>query len=171
MASTTGKLSAGIAVIRAGEADIEILLVHPGGPFWKNKDEHGWSIPKGEHETEETDELIVATARREFGEETGNEVPDGELVPLPELRLSSSKRLRAFLVVGDLDADRIVSNTFELEWPPRSGRMQAFPEVDRAAWFELSVARSKLHKGQVGLIEAIEAQTAGLLAMKSHEGN
>lgn len=134
----------------------QILLVHPGGPFWRNKDEHGWSIPKGEHEGELLDELIEATALREFSEETGHPVPAGDLLPLPELRLGSSKRLRAFVVAGDLDADRIVSNTFELEWPPRSGRMQDFPEVDRAAWFTLDEARTKLHKGQIGLIALVE---------------
>lgn len=151
-------LSAGIAVVRRVEDETQILLVHPGGPFWRNKDEHAWSIPKGEHEDEHRDDLIVATARREFEEETGHPVPDGELLALPVMRLgSSSKRLRAWVIVGDLDADRITSNTFELEWPPRSGRTATFPEVDRAAWFDLDAARTRLHKGQVGLVDLLAA--------------
>jgi predicted NUDIX family NTP pyrophosphohydrolase len=140
-------------------------LVHPGGPFWRNKDEHGWSIPKGELDHNERpsdpgaeigEEVYVAAARREFTEETGNAAPEAELVALPELRLSSAKRLRAFAAAGDLDPETITSNTFELEWPPRSGTTQSFPEVDRAAWFTFDEARIKLHKGQVGLVDLLE---------------
>lgn len=168
-AKRPGKLSAGIAVVRSeGEAN-QILLVHPGGPFWKNKDEHGWSIPKGEHEDDIDDDLILATARREFTEETGHPVPNGELIALPEMRLGSAKRLRAFVVAGDLDADHIVSNTFEMEWPPRSGTMATFPEVDRAAWFGLDEARTKLHKGQVGLVDLVVEKLSELVGDESHE--
>jgi predicted NUDIX family NTP pyrophosphohydrolase len=181
--------SAGIALVRptaAGNGH-ELLLVHPGGPFWRNKDTHGWSIPKGEvDDSPPTDSPLTedpsadspptsgqptdspasggptagdleATARREFVEETGQAVPGGPLMALPELNLGSGKRLNAFLARGEIDADAIVSNHFEMEWPPRSGRMQSFPEVDRAAWFTLDAARDKLHKGQVGLVALVEA--------------
>lgn len=175
--------SAGIALVRptaAGDGH-ELLLVHPGGPFWRNKDAHGWSIPKGEvDDSPPTDspptdsppadsptaDDLEGTARREFAEETGQAVPEGPLVALPELNLGSGKRLNAFLVRGEIDADGIVSNHFELEWPPRSGRMQSFPEVDRAAWFTLDAARDKLHKGQVGLVALVEA-ALGLRTMNS----
>jgi predicted NUDIX family NTP pyrophosphohydrolase len=149
-------VAAGIALLRPGTGGTEVLLVHPGGPYWANKDIHGWSIPKGELDPGEdaASEADLATAaRREFHEETGHRPPDGYMVALPELKLSSSKRLRAFAIRGDLDPDTITSNTFELEWPPRSGRTQLFPEVDRAAWFTLDEARERLHKGQQGLID------------------
>lgn len=136
--------------------------MHPGGPFWRNKDEHAWSIPKGE-----IDEATAAggvdvetaerTARREFTEETGHPVPDGPLVALDEFAVGSGKRLRVFAVRGDLDASTITSNTFEMEWPPRSGRHQSFPEVDRAEWVALPAARSKLHKGQGPLVTLLDA--------------
>lgn len=168
-AKRPGTLSAGIAVVRREGKTDQILLVHPGGPFWKNKDEHGWSIPKGEHEDDLDDDLILATARREFTEEIGHPVPAGRLIPLPEIKLASAKRLRAFVVSGDLDADHIVSNTFEMEWPPRSGTMALFPEVDRAAWFSLDEARTKLHKGQVGLVDLVVEELSELLGGESLE--
>jgi predicted NUDIX family NTP pyrophosphohydrolase len=165
-----GKLSAGIVVMRNGATGPELLVVHPGGPFWRNKDEHAWSVPKGEVEADpETgalptevglDRLVEETARREFTEETGHPVPDGPLVALPEFGVGSGKKLRSFMVRGDLDATTITgatSNTFELEWPPRSGRLVSFPEVDAARWVPLAQATSKLHKGQAKLIPLIEA--------------
>lgn len=157
------RLSAGIAVVRRVGGRVELFLVHPGGPYWQNKDAHAWSIPKGELDDGGDDEpaAIESTARREFLEETGHPVPAGPLVALEEIRIGSSKRLRAFLVAGDLDASRITSNTFEMEWPPRSGRHQTFPEVDRAGWFELDEARTKLHKGQVPLVDVIEETIDG----------
>lgn len=156
--------SAGIALHRWHDEGREIFLVHPGGPYWAKKDQHGWSIPKGV--VDDTDlntladgaeqqrlEVLERTARREFLEETGHAVPAGELVAIPAFRLGSGKALQAYLIEGEVDATSIVSNEFELEWPPRSGRMQRFPEVDRAAWFDFDEARDKLHKGQVRLID------------------
>lgn len=157
-------ISAGIVVHRSRPDGHNVFLVHPGGPFWRNKDEHGWSIPKGEVDPPDSDETpasvltptaIEAAARREFVEETGQPVPPGDLVALPELKIGSKKMLRAFLITGDVDPDAVSSNTFEMEWPPRSGRMQSFPEVDRGAWFDLDEARTKLHKGQVPLVDHI----------------
>ena len=160
--SSSRVVSAGIALLRGSVDEPEILLVHPGGPFWVSKDDHAWSIPKGELSD---DEDAGATARREFTEETGHLVPAGPLVELPELRLgSSSKHLLAFALAGDVDADAITSNTFEMEWPPRSGQRQAFPEVDSAAWFDFNQARTKLHKGQVGLLDLLSPIVTVLLA-------
>lgn len=150
-------ISAGIALIRTSAGQAEVLLVHPGGPYWATRDEHGWSIPKGEVEGDDrSDPAVEAAARREFAEETGHLAPPAELVALGELRIGSGKVLRAFALQGDLDPTTITSNSFELEWPPRSGRKQWFPEVDRGAWFTLAEARHKLHKGQVALADRLE---------------
>jgi len=146
--------SAGIVLYRPGPDGPEILLVHPGGPFWAKKDEHGWSIPKGEYDPAEEDG--EAAAVREFTEELGQPLPDGARKPLPAFR-AGRKTITAWLVAGDLDTGDIESNTFELEWPPKSGRMQEFPEVDRAAWYDLAAASTKLHKGQIPLIKLIQA--------------
>ena len=136
------KQSAGILLHRDGE----VLLVHPGGPFWAKKDAGAWSIPKGEYE--EGDDPRAA-ALREFEEELGSTLPAGtELVELGTVKQKSGKRITAFAAEGDLDAETIASNTFEMEWPPRSGRMQAFPEVDRAGWFSIEEAREKLNSAQ-----------------------
>jgi predicted NUDIX family NTP pyrophosphohydrolase len=123
-----------------------------GGPFWAKKDAGAWSIPKGEYEPGE-DALTVAL--REFEEELGTPVPAADFVPLGDLRTTSSKVLTVWAAEGDLDARTCVSNTFELEWPPRSGRMQEFPEIDRAGWFSIEVARTKLVKGQVGFLDRL----------------
>jgi predicted NUDIX family NTP pyrophosphohydrolase len=134
--------SAGI-LLRRGD---EVLLVHPGGPFWAKKDAGAWSIPKGEYE--EGDDPR-ACALREFEEELGTALPAGtELVELGTVKQKSGKVITAFAAEGDLDPEAITSNTFEIEWPPRSGRMQAFPEVDRAAWFSIAEAREKLNPAQ-----------------------
>lgn len=158
------RVSAGIALVRGRRTGRpELLLVHPGGPYWAGKDEHGWSIPKGElDESAGTgpDEL-EATARREFIEETGQALPDGALTPLPPFSLGSGKQLHAFWLEGEIDADDVVSNEFELEWPPRSGRLQRFPEVDRAAWFAFDHARTRLHKGQVKLVDLLVTALRG----------
>jgi predicted NUDIX family NTP pyrophosphohydrolase len=123
----------------------EVLLVHPGGPYWARKDEGAWSIPKGEYE----DDDPRACALREFEEELGTPLPaDAELIELGAVKLKSGKQITAFAVEGDLDADAITSNTFTMEWPPRSGRTQEFPEVDRAGWFDLAHAREKLNPAQ-----------------------
>lgn len=143
--------SAGILLHRRSAAGHEVFLVHPGGPFWAKKDEAGWSIPKG---LIEPGEDIEAAARREFAEEVGA-VPAGPMLPLAELKLSGSKRLIAFALEADFDPADLVSNSFEMEWPPRSGRMQRFPEVDRAQWFDLDQAFVKLHLGQRPLIERL----------------
>ncbi len=144
--------SAGILLHRPGPAGPEVLLGHMGGPFWARKDAGAWSLPKGEHGPDEEPEAV---ARREFEEELGSPVPTGELLPLGEHRVTSGKVLTVWAVEGDLDAGTCVSNTFELEWPPRSGRMQEFPEIDRAAWFGLDDARTKLVKGQVPFLDRL----------------
>ena len=146
-----GKNSAGLFLYRIREAAIEVLLVHPGGPYWKNKDEGAWSIPKGEFLPEEDP---LAAARREFFEETGVAI-EGELRALKPLRQPGGKIVHAWAVEADLDPATIVSNTFEIEWPPRSGRLQSFPEIDRGAWFSLPEARRKILRGQVPLLEEL----------------
>jgi len=145
------KQSAGLLMYRRRGGAPEVLLVHPGGPFWARKDQGAWSIPKGEYEPGE-DPLVAA--RREFAEETGI-VPEGEFVALTPLRQRAGKIVRAFAFEGDLDPERIKSNTFVMEWPPRSGRQQEFPEVDRAGWFPLEVAKQKLLAAQVALVEEL----------------
>jgi predicted NUDIX family NTP pyrophosphohydrolase len=145
------KLSAGVLVHRQISGAVEILLVHPGGPFWRSKDAGAWSIPKGEYDENEDPE---AAARREFSEETGW-VLAGDLVPLGAVRQSGGKTVTAFAVEGDFDVSTLRSNTFELEWPPRSGRKQAFPEVDRAAWFGLAEASRKIIVGQRPFLERL----------------
>jgi predicted NUDIX family NTP pyrophosphohydrolase len=129
----------------------QVLLVHPGGPFWAKKDQGAWSIPKGEYEPGE-DPLVAA--RREFTEETGI-VPEGEFVALTPLRQAGGKIVRAFAIEGDCDPQAIRSNTFVIEWPPRSGRQQEFPEVDRAGWFPLEEAKQKLLAAQAALVEEL----------------
>jgi predicted NUDIX family NTP pyrophosphohydrolase len=149
------RTSAGILLYRMGPAGPEVLLGHMGGPFWARKDDGGWSIPKGEYGPEEDP---LAVARREFEEELGSPVPATALVPLGELRVTSGKVLAVWAAQGDLDATAARSNTFELEWPPRSGRVQEFPEIDRAAWFRLDEAASKLVAGQVPFLDRLRAE-------------
>ena len=149
------RTSAGILLYRRAADGTEVLLGHMGGPFWARKDDGAWSIPKGEHGP---DEEPVAVARREFEEELGSPVPADDLVPLGRLKVTSSKVLTVWAAEGDLDAGACRSNTFELEWPPRSGRIQEFPEIDRAAWFGLAEARSKLLKGQVPFLDRLLEQ-------------
>src|SRR4051812_14536465 len=145
-----GKRSAGILLHRRRDGEREVLLVHPGGPFWARKDAGAWSIPKGEYE--EGDDPR-ACALREFEEELGSPLPAGtELVDLGTVKQKSGKVITAYAAEGDLDADAIRSNTFAIEWPPRSGRMQEFPEVDRAGWFSLADAREKLNAAAAELL-------------------
>jgi predicted NUDIX family NTP pyrophosphohydrolase len=151
-AAMARKLSAGIVLYRKRETGIEVLIVHPGGPFWTKKDDGAWSIPKGEY-VEEEDPLEVA--KREFHEETGMEVR-GPCIELPPARQPSGKIIRAWAVEGDLDPASIRSNSFSMEWPPKSGRVQSFPEVDRALWCELPLARTKLIPGQRVLLDGLE---------------
>jgi predicted NUDIX family NTP pyrophosphohydrolase len=137
---------------RGTSQSLEVLLVHPGGPFWRNKDEGAWSIPKGEIDVGENPEDV---ARREFLEELGT-APIAPLQPLGEVRQRGGKRVHAFAMKGDLDVGAVVSNTFEIEWPPRSGRTQTFPEIDRAEWFALPIARTKILEGQRPLLDRLE---------------
>jgi predicted NUDIX family NTP pyrophosphohydrolase len=146
------KLSAGVLLYRFRQATPEVLLVHPGGPFWARKDLGAWSIPKGEPAPGED---LLACAQREFAEETGTTVT-GTFRPLAPVKQSGGKIVHTWAIEGDCDAAAIRSNTFDLEWPPRSGRIQAFPEVDRAAWFDLAAARDKINPGQCGLLDELE---------------
>lgn len=146
------KLSAGILVYRRLGGEMEVFLVHPGGPFWAKKDEGAWSIPKGEYEA--GDDPFTA-AKREFREETGIEI-DGAFHPLSALKQPSGKVISAWAVEGDVDVTTVTSNTFALEWPPKSGKTREFPEVDRGAWFDLPTARVKLLVGQRGLLDQLE---------------
>lgn len=159
------KRSAGILLFRrtdgaGADGALEVLLVHPGGPFWARRDAGAWSIPKGEVDPGEEER---ACALRELEEETGAAFPDAgehELLPLGEVRNKSGKVVTAWALERDLDADAIASNTFELEWPPRSGRIQTFPEVDRAGWFGLGAARRKLLPAQAPFVDRL-AEIAG----------
>jgi predicted NUDIX family NTP pyrophosphohydrolase len=146
------KKSAGILMYKKAESSLLVLLVHPGGPFWRKRDDGAWSIPKGEYSE---DEAAEAAARREFIEETGH-VPEDELQSLGELRQKSGKHVIAFAAEGEFDTSCLRSNTFEIEWPPRSGGFQSFPEIDRAEWFTLSEARQKIVGGQAPFLERLE---------------
>ena len=146
------KRSAGILMFRGSGPELRLLLVHPGGPFWAKKDDGAWSIPKGEYDEGE-DPLLVA--RREFEEELGSPTPPGDIIDLGELVPPSRKRVIAFAVEGDFDPSGLKSNLFELEWPPKSGRMQSFPEVDRAEWFTPDEARAKILPGQRPFIDRL----------------
>jgi predicted NUDIX family NTP pyrophosphohydrolase len=146
------KRSAGLLLYREVTGCLEVLLVHPGGPFWAGKDEGAWTIPKGEIEG---DEDPLSAAKREFEEETGF-VPDGEPVALNPVRQPGAKLVYVWAMQQDLDASRLKSNTFSLEWPPKSGHHQDFPEVDRAAWFSLAEAGRRILKGQAGFLAELE---------------
>lgn len=160
--------SAGIVLYRGPvatesiEQSVEILLVHPGGPFWANKDEHGWSIPKGEFDPDR--EPAVEAARREFAEELGRPAPTPP-AGVPEVALdpfrAGRKTIHAVLIAGDFDPEPIVSNTVEIEWPPRSGRHIEVPEIDRAEWCSLAGARTRLHKGQAPIVDLIVSALTG----------
>lgn len=145
------KHSAGLLLYRCGPAGAEVLLVHPGGPFWARRDEHAWSVPKGEFGP---DEEPIAAARREFAEETGF-VADGGAIDLG-IQKASGKAIHVWAVEGNCDPATVRSNSFTIEWPPRSGQMREFPEVDRAQWFDLAAARRKIHKNQSAFIDALE---------------
>ena len=145
------KRSAGLALFRHTAGAIEVFLVHPGGPFWRNKDEGAWTFPKGEIGD---DEDPLAAARREFREETGLDI-DGRFVDIGTITQKAGKVVRVFAVEGDVDANAIRSNTFMREWPPRSGTMQEFPEVDRAGWFTSDDARRKLLPAQTAFIDRL----------------
>jgi predicted NUDIX family NTP pyrophosphohydrolase len=146
------KQSAGILLYRKTGKQLQIFLVHPGGPFFKNKDLGTWSIPKGEFLE---DEDPLAAAKREFQEETGQAI-NGNFIPLYPVRLKSGKKVYAWAIEGDINHEVIVSNLFEMEWPPKSGRKQSFPEIDRAAWFDTETAKLKINAGQAGFINELE---------------
>jgi predicted NUDIX family NTP pyrophosphohydrolase len=148
------KRSAGILLYRRTDAGPEVLLVHPGGPFWATKDMGVWSIPKGEHDEGED---ALAAALREFHEETGTALPPGALTDLGTVRQRAGKVVQAWAAEGDLDADAVRSNHFTIEWPPRSGRMREFPEVDRAAWFGLDAARERINPAQAAFLDRLGA--------------
>lgn len=144
------KHSAGILVYRKRDG-IEVFLIHPGGPFFARKDDGVWSVPKGEFEP---DEDPLHAAKREFEEETGHKV-SGDFTPLLPAKQKGGKIVRVWAIEGDVDAESIVSNTFQLAWPPRSNKIQTFPEVDKAAWFHLDIAREKINAGQISLLDQL----------------
>ena len=145
------KQSAGLVMYRYLNSILEVFLVHPGGPYWAKKDEGSWSIPKGEYSD---DEEPFEVAKREFKEETGYDA-EGNFLPLAPIKQPSRKLVSAWAFEGDCDASRITSNTFKMEWPPRSGKEGEFPEVDRAGWFPTKMAKKKLLKGHVGFIDEL----------------
>ncbi len=145
------KQSAGILLYRKTNNQLQVFLVHPGGPFFKNKDIGVWSIPKGEFLDGEDP---LEAAKREFNEETGQPV-DGDFIKLSAVTLKSGKIVHAWAVEGNIDHETIFSNLFEMEWPPKSGKMQSFPEIDRAGWFDIETAKIKINAGQAGLIEEL----------------
>jgi predicted NUDIX family NTP pyrophosphohydrolase len=148
------KTSAGLLMYRRRDGRLEVLLVHPGGPFWSHRDAGAWSIPKGELDG---DEDPLEAARREFEEETGLR-PEGPFLELPTVTQKAGKVVRAWAVEGDWDPSLLRSNTFEIEWPPKSGQMAEFPEVDRAELFDLATAREKINAGQVPLLDHLAAK-------------
>ncbi len=143
------RLSAGLLMFRRADSGVEVFLVHPGGPFWQKKDMGAWSIPKGEYAKGEDP---LEAAKREFQEETGAN-PGGEFISLDDVKQPSGKVITVWALEGDCSADEIRSNTFEMEWPPKSRQMQKFPEVDRAGWFSLEEARDRILKGQVEFLD------------------
>jgi len=152
----TSARSAGIVLYRRSESGgtLEVLLVHPGGPLWARRDAGAWSVPKGEYaEGEEP----LSAARREFQEELGAAPPGGEALDLGEIRQRSGKLVRAWALAGDLDVGAVLSNTFTLEWPPRSGRLREFPEIDRAEWFDLAQAKERIVPAQAELLDRLHA--------------
>ncbi|UOZ07351.1 NUDIX domain-containing protein [Amycolatopsis sp. WQ 127309] len=149
-----GKRSAGLLLHRGRGDDVEVLLGHMGGPFWAKKDAASWSLPKGELDEDEPPE---DAARREFREELGLPAPEGDYVPLGEIKQSGGKVVTAWAVEADLDPAAVVPGTFTMEWPPRSGKQQEFPELDRVEWFTLDVAREKLLKGQLPFLDRLVA--------------
>ncbi|MCW3066676.1 MAG: hydrolase [Solirubrobacterales bacterium] len=148
-------MSAGLLLYRHGDEGPEVLLVHPGGPFWARKDAGAWSVPKGEVDEGEDPE---AAARRELAEELGSAPPLGELIDLGEVRQQGGKVVRAWAAEAVFDPATLRSNAFELEWPPRSGRSQEFPEVDRAEWFRPDEARTKINPAQIAFVDRLLAQ-------------
>ena len=146
------KESAGILLYRKRLFRLEVLLVHPGGPFWARKDIGSWSVPKGEYPADEEPRLAAV---REFREETGY-TPSGKFIQLASIRQKGHKTVHCWAVEGNFEPDELVSNTFEMEWPPRSGKRKEFPEVDKAAWFSIPEAKKKINERQVSFLEELE---------------
>jgi predicted NUDIX family NTP pyrophosphohydrolase len=155
MATTT--LSGGLLLFRRDPDGLRLLIAHMGGPFWARKDERAWSVPKGECDP---DEDPLDAARREFAEELGLPAPEGETLDLGEVRMKSGKRIRVWAVEGQLDPEAVVPGVFAMEWPPRSGRTQEFPEVDRVAWVDPDTARTKLVQAQAAFVDRLEEALA-----------
>lgn len=150
----SGRVSAGVLLWRRRGEHLEVLLGHNGGPYFARKNQGHWTVLKGEVESGED---VTSVARREFAEETGHELPHGPMLELGRIRQKSGKVVLAWAVEGDLDPETAVSNTFEMEWPPRSGRMRAFPEIDRVAWFDLNEARTMIKDAQAPFLDRLEA--------------
>lgn len=155
--SNRGVTSAGLLLYRRREGTLEVLIAHMGGPFWARKDRGAWSIIKGQYTAPETP---FEAACREFTEETGSPPPDGEALPLGEVVQGSGKRVTAWAIESDFDPATIVSQTFTAEWPPRSGQMQEFPEIDRAAWFDTETAKEKLVRAQAAFVDRLARRVA-----------
>ena len=146
------KKSAGLLLYRENSSGLEVLLVHPGGPFWQKKDDGAWTIPKGEFDDHEDP---LKAAKREFEEETGAAPPDGDFLPMKPIKQPSGKTVYAWAIKGDFDPTKLRSNMFPIEWPPNSGKLQQFPEIDRAAWLTPEIAKRKILKGQLPLIDEL----------------
>jgi len=146
------KQSAGILLFRFNKNTLQVFLGHPGGPYWRNKDVGAWSIPKGEFEENEDP---LEAAKREFKEETGHEVK-GNFIPLKPLKQKSGKIIYAWALEGEMEINKVKSNNFEMEWPPKSGKMMQFPEIDKAGWFDVSQAKEKIIAGQIAFISEFE---------------
>jgi predicted NUDIX family NTP pyrophosphohydrolase len=151
------KISAGLLMYRRRKGNLEIFLVHPGGPLWAKKDLGSWSVPKG---LPGEGEDLLSAARREFEEETGFQA-SGDFIPLSPVKLKGGKVIHAWAFEGDCDPSMTESNTFSMEWPPRSGNQQEFPEIDRAGWFDAEEAKKKINPGQAGLLEELEHILSG----------
>ena len=149
----SGRTSAGILLWRRRAEAVDVLLGHPGGPYFTGKDAGHWTVLKGEATP---DEDLAAVALREFAEETGHAAPEGPRIALGEIRQKSGKRVLAWAIEGDLDPERAASNTFEMEWPPHSGQVLAFPEIDRVAWFDLPEARARIKAAQAPFLDRLE---------------
>jgi predicted NUDIX family NTP pyrophosphohydrolase len=156
MKKTRENVSAGLLLFRRRAGRLEVLLAHPGGPFWANRDAGAWTVPKG---LAEPGEDLLSAARREFAEETGLR-PDGPFLPLGDVRQKAGKVVHAWACEGDADPDRLTSNTMSVEWPPGSGKRVEFPEVDRCAWFGPTEARAKLNPAQAAFVDRLEAALA-----------
>lgn len=144
--------SAGILVFKKNNSEVEVMLIHPGGPFWKNKNENAWSIPKGLVEEGE-DELKGAI--REFQEETGFSMHEGDFIEMEEARQAGGKVVKVWAIQSDYDPAALKSNLFKMEWPPKSGKLKEFPEADKAAWFDIEMAKTKIVKGQIPVLEQL----------------